>query len=140
MHDPSFMALALIVSEKMTYTQKSLRRRRRRRRRQRRRRKSNIYVSLLLRRRDKKKTRLYTRNVLEQSCINFNQWFLRYHHFRVYAILVTAPGSHLDRYIHVCLLLTTLRWFDVSFRIWYQNRIFQNVYKLLHYYIFIHHI
>ena len=49
MHDPSFMALALIVSEKMTLTQKSLHRRR-----QCRRRKSNTYVSLLLRRRDNK--------------------------------------------------------------------------------------
>ena len=33
MHDPSFIALALIVSEKMTLTQKSLRRRRRQQRR-----------------------------------------------------------------------------------------------------------
>ena len=49
MHDPSFMALALIVSEKMTYMQKlnkSLRPRRRHW-------KSNTYVLPLLRRRDK---------------------------------------------------------------------------------------
>ena len=33
-----------------------------------------------------KKEKWETRNILAQSRINFNQWFLIYHHFRVYAI------------------------------------------------------
>ena len=56
MHDPSFMALALIEND---LKQKSLRRRGRQRRRQRRRRKSSTYVSLLLRRRDKNDSEKY---------------------------------------------------------------------------------
>ena len=34
----------------------------------------------------KKIQRIHTRNILAQRRINFNQWFLRYCHFRVYAI------------------------------------------------------
>ena len=44
-----------------------------------------------------KSKRLHTRNIPAQSWININQWFLKYRHFRVYAILVTVSGSHLDR-------------------------------------------
>ena len=45
---------------------------------------------------------LQTRNILAQSSINFNQWFLKYCHFHVYTlILVTVPGSHLDRSIFI---------------------------------------
>ena len=41
------------------------------------------------------KKRIYTRNILTQRRVNFNQWVLRYCHFRVYAILVAVPGGHL---------------------------------------------
>ena len=34
---------------------------------------------------------LHTRNILAQSWINFKQWFLRYRHFRVYAIFSNGP-------------------------------------------------
>ena len=47
----------------------------------------------------KKSKPLHTRNILAQSWINFNQWFMRYHHFRVFLFLVTAPGISLDGYI-----------------------------------------
>ena len=39
----------------------------------------------------KKLKRLHTRNILAQSWINFNQWFLRYCHFFVYAIFSNGP-------------------------------------------------
>ena len=35
--------------------------------------------------------RLHSRNILAQSWINFNQWFLRYGHFRVNAIFSNGP-------------------------------------------------
>ena len=42
----------------------------------------------------KQSKRLQTRNILAQSWINFNQWFLRYHNFRVYAFFeVTALAA-----------------------------------------------
>ena len=34
---------------------------------------------------------IHTRNILVQRRINFNQWFLRYCHFRVYAIFSNSP-------------------------------------------------
>ena len=45
----------------------------------------------------KKKKRLHIWNIMEQSWINFNQWFLRYCHFCVYAIFSNGPGGHLER-------------------------------------------
>ena len=39
----------------------------------------------------KKSKRLHTRNILAQTWINFNQWFLRYRHFHVYAIFSNGP-------------------------------------------------
>ena len=39
----------------------------------------------------KKIQRIHTRNILTQRQINFNQWFLRYCHFRVYAIFSNSP-------------------------------------------------
>ena len=39
----------------------------------------------------KRSKRLHTGNILAQSWINFNQWFLRYRHFRVYAIFSNGP-------------------------------------------------
>ena len=41
----------------------------------------------------KKSKRLHIRNIMEQSWINFNQWFLRYCHFCVNAILGTALAA-----------------------------------------------
>ena len=38
-----------------------------------------------------KSKRLHTRNILAQSWTNFNQWFLKYRHFRVYAIFSNGP-------------------------------------------------
>ena len=49
----------------------------------------------------KKSKRLHTRNILAQSWISFNQWFLRYCHFRVYDIIVTFLGGHLE--LSVCI-------------------------------------
>ena len=39
----------------------------------------------------KKIQQIHTRNILVQRRINFNQWFLRYCHFRVYAIFSNSP-------------------------------------------------
>ena len=39
----------------------------------------------------KKSKQLHTRNILAQSWINFNQYFLRYCHFHVYAIFSNGP-------------------------------------------------
>ena len=39
----------------------------------------------------KKSKRLHTRNILAKSWINFNQWFLRYCHFCIYAIFSNGP-------------------------------------------------
>ena len=34
---------------------------------------------------------IHTRNILAQRRINFNQWVLKYYHFRVYAIFNNSP-------------------------------------------------
>ena len=39
----------------------------------------------------RKSKQFHTRNILAQSLINFNQWFLRYCYFRVYAIFSNGP-------------------------------------------------
>ena len=39
----------------------------------------------------KKSKQLHTRNILAQCWITLNQWFLRYCHFRVYAIFSNGP-------------------------------------------------
>ena len=39
----------------------------------------------------KKSKRLHTENILAQSWMNFNQWFLRYCHFLVHAIFSNGP-------------------------------------------------
>ena len=39
----------------------------------------------------KKIQRIHTTNILAQRRINFNQWVLRYCHFRVYAIFSNSP-------------------------------------------------
>ena len=64
MHDPSFMAPVLIISEKMTSTQKSLRGLRWRWRQ-----KSNTYVLLLLRRQDKNRDFLLLCHYLQMDYI-----------------------------------------------------------------------
>ena len=53
-----------------------------------------------------KSKRLHTRNIRAQRWINFNQWFLRYYHFRVYAFLVTDPAGHLG--LSICI---NMKWF-----------------------------
>ena len=35
---------------------------------------------------------LHTRNIMSQNWINFNQWFLRYRRFCVYAIFSNGPS------------------------------------------------
>ena len=69
LHDPSFVALALIVSEKMTKTQKldkSLPQHR----------KSNTYVLLLLRRRDKNEGKQRCHSYMQHSALTCSIFLL----------------------------------------------------------------